>query len=75
MDTSLLIYIHALAHLVLKKYAYMLAQTRTADKAYDMLKRVSEANVFYNDKNYKISLRLALLGRKNTLLLYWWNEY
>lgn len=51
------------ANLVSQKYAYMLAQTRTADKAYDMLKRVSEANIFFNDKNYKLSLRLALLGR------------
>lgn len=40
----------------------MLAQTSTADKAYDMLKRVGEANIFFNDKNYKLSLRLALLG-------------
>ena len=40
----------------------MLAQTRSADKAYDMLKRVSEANIFLNDKNYKMALRLALLG-------------
>ncbi|KAI9496809.1 hypothetical protein BDB00DRAFT_807244 [Zychaea mexicana] len=44
------------------KFGYMLAVTRQAEASYDMLKRVSEANVFYHDSNKIKSLKLALLG-------------
>ncbi|KAI8143750.1 hypothetical protein BJV82DRAFT_83730 [Fennellomyces sp. T-0311] len=44
------------------KYGYILAQTRNAEAAYDMLKRVTEANVFYHDMDKLRALKFALLG-------------
>lgn len=41
----------------------MLAQSRPAEHAYDVLKKALEANVFYHDPDMKLSLKLALLGK------------
>ncbi|KAG2220363.1 hypothetical protein INT45_010749 [Circinella minor] len=43
------------------KYGYMLAVTQP-ETAYDVLKRVSEANVFYHDPQKIQAIKLALLG-------------
>ncbi|KAI9314188.1 hypothetical protein BX666DRAFT_1971268 [Dichotomocladium elegans] len=43
-------------------YGYMLAQSRPAEKAYDMLNRVAEVRDFSNDPSKRFSLKLALLG-------------
>lgn len=48
---------------VFMKYAYMLALGRRANDAYDLLKRATEANVFYHDFPKKTALKLASLGK------------
>ncbi|KAI8393461.1 uncharacterized protein BYT42DRAFT_551117 [Radiomyces spectabilis] len=43
------------------KYAIMLTATRRSENAYDLLKRVCEANVFYHDVTKKTSIKAALM--------------
>ncbi|KAI7906655.1 uncharacterized protein BX663DRAFT_497205 [Cokeromyces recurvatus] len=49
-------------HRTFIKYAYMLAITKRADEAYELLKKAIEANVFYHDIPKKTALYLALIG-------------
>lgn len=40
----------------------MLAMTRRAEEANDLIKKASEANVFFHNVKFKVALKLALIG-------------
>lgn len=44
------------------RYAYILAITRRVEDAYELLKKASDANVFYQDVAKKTAIRFAMVG-------------
>ena len=47
---------------VFLRYAFILAMTRRTEDAYEVLKKASNANVFYQDVDKKTAIRLAMVG-------------
>lgn len=47
---------------VFLRYAFILAVTRRTEDAYEVLKKLSNANVFYQDVDKKTSIRFAMVG-------------
>ncbi|KAL7327548.1 transcription factor TFIIIC subunit tfc4 [Mucor circinelloides] len=47
---------------VFLRYAFILAMTRRTEDAYEVLKKASNANVFYQDVDKKTAIRLAIVG-------------